>query len=569
MRRDLVVGTLIGTLLAAPAAAQQIAEVTLQEAVQRALQVQPAMVQARGDQSNASASMRASIGSYLPTISTNGSSQRNGGTRFNSTTGQIVTAPASTSFNGGLSANIELFDGFRRLADVRSSHAAQNAAAAGVSNQLFQVTLQTKQSFYNALATSDLVRVAESQVTRAQQQLRISIDKLHAGSATRSDSLRSLVDYGNARIALLQAQANLATAQANLGQQIGVDGPVRAVPDTALPAFPDTTALRQSLMANAPQVQQADAQARVAGAQVGVSRAQYWPSLTASVGSSYTGSEAPWTSTTNYTSGWSVRFGVSWTLFNGFLRERSLRSAGVARDVADAKAADIVILTHSLTREYQMGAEVVHALRGVDIQIKKNEFVAIMGPSGSGKSTLMNLIGCLDTPTAGEYWLNGQKVSDLTDDELARIRNKEIGFVFQTFNLLPRADALHNVELPLIYAGMAARERRERAAHALSQVQLADRMDHRPNELSGGQRQRVAIARALVNQPSILLADEPTGNLDSATGNEIMGVFQELHRTGQTIVLVTHEHDIAANARRQIHLLDGKIARDERTEGRT
>ncbi|OLC07957.1 MAG: macrolide ABC transporter ATP-binding protein [Gemmatimonadetes bacterium 13_1_40CM_66_11] len=235
----------------------------------------------------------------------------------------------------------------------------------------------------------------------------------------------------------------------------------------------------------------------------------------------------------------------------------------------DTPTPDIVILTHNLAREYHMGAEVVHALRGVDIQIKKNEFVAIMGPSGSGKSTLMNLIGCLDTPTAGEYWLNGQKVSDLTDDELARIRNKEIGFVFQTFNLLPRADALHNVELPLIYAGMAAKERRERAAHALSQVQLADRMDHRPNELSGGQRQRVAIARALVNSPSILLADEPTGNLDSATGSEIMGVFRELHQTGQTIVLVTHEHDIAANAHRQIHLHDGKIARDERMERQT
>jgi putative ABC transport system ATP-binding protein len=233
----------------------------------------------------------------------------------------------------------------------------------------------------------------------------------------------------------------------------------------------------------------------------------------------------------------------------------------------DTPMPDIVILTHHLTREYQMGAEVVHALRGVDIQIKKNEFVAIMGPSGSGKSTLMNLIGCLDTPTSGEYWLNGQKVSDLSDDELARIRNKEIGFVFQTFNLLPRADALHNVELPLIYAGMSAKERKDRAATALSQVQLADRMDHRPNELSGGQRQRVAIARALVNQPSILLADEPTGNLDSATGNEIMGLFEELHRAGQTIVLVTHEHDIAAHAHRQIHLLDGKIARDERMEG--
>ena len=235
----------------------------------------------------------------------------------------------------------------------------------------------------------------------------------------------------------------------------------------------------------------------------------------------------------------------------------------------DTPTPDIVILTHHLAREYVMGAEIVHALRGVDIQIKKNEFVAIMGPSGSGKSTLMNLIGCLDTPTNGEYWLNGQKVSDLTDDELARIRNKEIGFVFQTFNLLPRADALHNVELPLIYAGMAAKQRRDRAALSLTQVGLADRMDHRPNELSGGQRQRVAIARALVNSPSILLADEPTGNLDSATGNEIMGLFKDLHRAGQTIVLVTHEHDIAAHAHRQIHLLDGKIARDERMASKT
>jgi len=235
----------------------------------------------------------------------------------------------------------------------------------------------------------------------------------------------------------------------------------------------------------------------------------------------------------------------------------------------DTPTPDTVILTHHLTREYVMGAEVVHALRGVDIKIKKNEFVACMGPSGSGKSTLMNLIGCLDTPTAGEYWLNGQKVSDLSDDELARIRNKEIGFVFQTFNLLPRADALHNVELPLIYAGMGSKERRERAARSLQQVGLGDRMDHRPNELSGGQRQRVAIARALVNAPSILLADEPTGNLDSATGSEIMALFHELHDSGQTIVLVTHEHDIAAHARRQIHLLDGKVARDETTEGQT
>jgi putative ABC transport system ATP-binding protein len=231
----------------------------------------------------------------------------------------------------------------------------------------------------------------------------------------------------------------------------------------------------------------------------------------------------------------------------------------------DTPLPDIVILAHKLARDCVLGAEVVRALRGVDFQIRRNEFVAIMGPSGSGKSTLMNLIGCLDTPTAGEYWLNAQKVSDLSDDELARIRNKEIGFVFQTFNLLPRADALHNVELPLIYAGQGAKARRALAAQALEKVGLADRMHHRPNELSGGQRQRVAIARALVNNPSILLADEPTGNLDSATGAEIMNLFENLHTTGQTIVLVTHELDIAAHAHRQIHLHDGKISADKRT----
>jgi len=232
----------------------------------------------------------------------------------------------------------------------------------------------------------------------------------------------------------------------------------------------------------------------------------------------------------------------------------------------DTPLPDIVILTHHLTREYDMGSEVVRALRGVDIQIRRNEFVAVMGPSGSGKSTLMNLIGCLDTPSGGEYWLNGQKVSDLSDDDLAHIRNKEIGFVFQTFNLLPRADALHNVELPLIYAGLDTKTRRARAVHALQQVGLGDRMDHKPNELSGGQRQRVAIARALVNSPSILLADEPTGNLDSATGEEIMKLFEELWTGGQTIVLVTHEPDIAAHARRQIHLRDGLVERDETME---
>jgi putative ABC transport system ATP-binding protein len=229
---------------------------------------------------------------------------------------------------------------------------------------------------------------------------------------------------------------------------------------------------------------------------------------------------------------------------------------------------DAVIVTRQLQRDYDMGGEVVHALRGVDLVIRKNEFVAIMGPSGSGKSTLMNLIGCLDSPTSGEYWLNGHRVSELGDDELARIRNKEIGFVFQTFNLLPRATALHNVELPLVYAGLGSRERRELATDALTRVGLGDRMQHRPNELSGGQRQRVAIARALVNRPSILLADEPTGNLDSATSEEILGLFQGLYRDGQTILLVTHESDIAAHARRQVHLKDGRVERDFATEGR-
>ncbi len=221
-----------------------------------------------------------------------------------------------------------------------------------------------------------------------------------------------------------------------------------------------------------------------------------------------------------------------------------------------------VIRTHELCKDYVLGAETVHALRGVDLIVERNEYLAIMGPSGSGKSTLMNLIGCLDTATSGEYWLNGTAVSQLDDDELARIRNREIGFVFQTFNLLPRASALHNVELPLIYAGIPSRERRERAASMLDQVGLGDRVTHRPSELSGGQRQRVAVARALVNHPAILLADEPTGNLDSGTSAEIMGLFDELHATGQTIILVTHEHDIAEYAHRVVTLRDGHIESD-------
>jgi putative ABC transport system ATP-binding protein len=225
-----------------------------------------------------------------------------------------------------------------------------------------------------------------------------------------------------------------------------------------------------------------------------------------------------------------------------------------------------IIETRDLWKTYVMGSEEIHALRGVSITIERGEYVAIMGPSGSGKSTLMNLIGCLDTPSQGSYLLNGKQVSEMNDNELARIRNEEIGFVFQTFNLLPRASALHNVELPLIYAGVPAKDRQERAKDALKKVELEERMMHKPNELSGGQRQRVAIARALVNNPSILLADEPTGNLDSKTGVEIMALFDKLHAGGNTIVLVTHEADIAAHAHRVIHIRDGQVERDVAAE---
>ena len=229
---------------------------------------------------------------------------------------------------------------------------------------------------------------------------------------------------------------------------------------------------------------------------------------------------------------------------------------------------DATIKTHNLQRHYRMGDELIHALRGVDLTIGRGEYVAIMGPSGSGKSTLMNMIGCLDSPDDGEYWLNGQLVSEMSDRELARVRNKEVGFVFQTFNLLPRANALHNVELPLIYAGMRRKERLERAKRSLERVGLAERMMHRPSEMSGGQRQRVAVARALVTEPSILLADEPTGNLDSGTSRDIMTLFDELHAAGHTILLVTHEADIAKHARRIIRFHDGTIAEDIQNEER-
>ena len=230
------------------------------------------------------------------------------------------------------------------------------------------------------------------------------------------------------------------------------------------------------------------------------------------------------------------------------------------------KREGIVIRTYDLWKTYVMGDQTINAVAGVDLEIRRGEYVALMGPSGSGKSTLMNLIGCLDSPTKGEYFINGRLVSDMEDDELAQIRNKEIGFVFQTFNLLPRATALHNVELPLIYNGTGPAARLEKAKKALQQVDLEKRMLHKPNELSGGQRQRVAIARALVNNPSIILADEPTGNLDTATGNEIMALFERLYQEGNTIILVTHENDIALHAHRVVHIRDGKVEKDEAVE---
>jgi outer membrane protein len=339
MGRGLAVSILFVTLSAAPAAAQQIVEVTLQQAIDRALQVQPAMVQARGDERTAGAARRSAFGAFLPSLTTTGSASRNN-LPFrlpNDTT----TFPPVYTYTGGLTLSLNLFTGLQRLWDLKSSYANTAAAGAGVVNQRFQVTLATKQAFYASIANEELVRVAQSQIQRARQQLQISIDKLHAGSATRSDSLRSTVDYGNARIALLQAQANLATAQADLGRQVGIDQQVRAVPDSLLPALPDTTALRATLLDQAPQVQQADAQARAARAQVWSARAQYWPRLNVSYGNTRSGISDPRLPfLTSYPERFSWTFGFSWTLFNGFVREQNQVNASVARDNAEARAAD-------------------------------------------------------------------------------------------------------------------------------------------------------------------------------------------------------------------------------------
>src|SRR5512143_3828742 len=307
-------------------AATATLQVNLDEAIRRALEVQPAMVQARGDSRNAGASMMASNGAFLPSITASGSSARAGGTRFDTQRNQIIQLGATTAFSASISANLDLFTGFRRMADRRASAATEHAADAGLVNQRFQITLQTKQAFYNALAAAEKVGVADAQRRRAQQQLETAVQKLHAGSATRSHSLRSVVD--------------LATAEANLGRQIGVAQAVRAVPDSALPPLPDTSGLRAAVQETAPQVLQAEAQARAAGAQLAVARAAYWPSLSASLSNSFSGQDAPWVTTSTYGRGWNVGFRVSWTLFNSFQREKSVVSANVARDVAQSKADD-------------------------------------------------------------------------------------------------------------------------------------------------------------------------------------------------------------------------------------
>ena len=394
VRRRLV-AVVASLALGAPAvlAAQQ-QEVTLVEAVRRALQVQPAMVQARGDARNAGAGGRSALGAFLPTVSTSASAARSNQDRFdpNST----ARLPPIYSYTGGLSASLELFDGFRRLANLRASGAAEDAAGAGLVNQRYQTTLATQQLFYGALAAEELVRVAEAQVKRAAQQLRISVDKLRAGSATRSDTLRTTVDFGNARLQLLQAQANLATAQANLGRQIGVDQPVRAVPDTAFPGVPDTAALRPAALATAPQVEQADAQARAARAQVWSARAQYWPSLTVSYSNSRTGTDSPVLPLfTGYPETFTWRFGFSWTLFNGFQREQSQVAASVARDVADARAADTRRETNAQLTQQLAALATAHEQIGIaatNVDAATEDLRVVQERYRVGAATILDLV---------------------------------------------------------------------------------------------------------------------------------------------------------------------------------
>jgi outer membrane protein len=316
-------------------------QVSLGEAVRRALDVQPAVVQARGDQRTAGASQRAAVGAFLPSLGISGSSNKASSNRYNSSTGQIVTVPSNTSYFGSVGASIDLFDGFRRFANRNAASATADAADAEYMNQRAQVTATTQQLFFTALAQEELVRVAEAQLERAKEELQIAVNKFQAGAATRSDTLTATVDFGNGQLALLQANANLATARANLGRQIGVDQPVRALSDAAFPSLPDTTRLRAEALDSSPQVRQAEAQVHAARSLVTVARSQYWPTLSASYSNGYTGLDAPWSGTQSYVGNWSLRFSLSWTLFNGFSREANQVSAAVTRDVTEAQAADV------------------------------------------------------------------------------------------------------------------------------------------------------------------------------------------------------------------------------------
>jgi outer membrane protein len=347
MRRWFTRAALVLAMLPAPAPAQQV-DMTLADAVRHALEVQPAIVQAQGEQRNARAGQRSAVGAFLPTVSAGGSSNNSSSNRYNASTGQIVTVPGNTSYSGSLGLSLDLFDGLRRFGNKSAAAATLDAADAGLINQRYQVTAATAQLFFTALAAEDLVRVAETQLQRAKQNLQISVNRFVVGAALRSDTLTATVDLGTAQLTLLQAQGNLATAQANLGRQVGLDHAVHAVRDSALAPLPDTTALRAQVLDSSPQIRQADAQARAARSQVTVAHAEYWPTLSASYSNGYTGLEAPWSGTQSYVNNWTLRFSLSWTLFNGFSREGDQVSASVQRDVADAHATDLRLQLNAL-----------------------------------------------------------------------------------------------------------------------------------------------------------------------------------------------------------------------------
>jgi outer membrane protein len=386
----------------APVVPQAPIQVTLPEAVRRALEVQPAIVQARGDQRNAGASQLAATGAFLPTITASGSSNLTSTNRYNPSTGQIVSAPSNTSYSGSLGLTLNLFDGFQRIASKRVASANQDAADAGFVNQRYQVTATTAAVFFTALADEELVRVAQAQVDRAKEELQISVNKFQAGAATRSDTLTSTVDLGNARLALLQAQANLATAQANLGRQVGVDQLVRAVPDTAFPPLPDTTALRAQVLESSPVVQQAEAKARATQAQAGIAHAEYWPALSLSYSNGYTGLDSlgrlgltPWSTTQNYLNNWALRFTLSWTIFNGFSREADQVSASVTRDVALATAADTrrqmnAQYTQQLAALYTANAQI--GIAGADVAAATEAVRVQQERYRLGAGTLLDLL---------------------------------------------------------------------------------------------------------------------------------------------------------------------------------